>query len=126
MKVMTLDPRPNPKSLKEARELVLMSLAQLSELTEKAVPTLSEIEKRETQQRVKLETISNIAEKMGYTLTYEFVPKIPIENLLMNKAISQVQSELGDRVNFCSVDEIEQAAITLLVDLRDKSKFLEW
>ncbi len=113
---------PTYSSIKETREALRMSSKQLAKKVKKAPSTLCGLESREATGNITLQSLQEIAEQLGCTLKYEYIPKKPIADILLQQAIKQIKSELEDDHHQFTDDDIKTDASHLL----NESKNLDW
>ena len=88
----------------------------------KAPSTVSELESREITGNITIQSLKEIAECLNCELHYEFKPKVPVDEQVLNQAIREVENELGEDLNLYSEDDIERDAMKLLKE----STILNW
>jgi len=113
---------PTYSSIKDIRKALRMSSKHLAKKIEKAPSTLSELESRERTGKITIGILQEIAGNLGFELKYEFVPKNPIADVLLQQAIKQVKSELGADHHHFTDDDLKADAAELL----SKYKCLNW
>ncbi|EGQ7859381.1 hypothetical protein CGG80_24095 [Vibrio parahaemolyticus] len=109
-------------SIKEIRKALRMSSKQLAVKLGKAPSTVSELENREITGNITIQSLKEIAECLDCELHYEFKPKVPVDEQVLNQAIREVKNELGENLNLYREDDIERDARELLKE----STILNW
>ncbi len=80
-----------PGWIKYTRSVLGMTLKELASLAGLSLPTVAQVEKREAEGKVTIDTLKKLAEAMECEFVYAFVSKDDIPNLLHKKAIEKAQ-----------------------------------
>lgn len=95
----------NPGWIKYMRSVLGMTLKDLANLTQLSLPTVAQIEKREAQGKVTLETLAKMAEAMECELVYAFVPKENLTDLIEKKAFEKATESLANADTHMSLED---------------------
>lgn len=80
-----------PGWIKYTRSVLGMTLKELAERVGLALPTVAQAERRESEGKITIETLSKLAHAMECELVYAFVPKDDVTELLRKKAIEKAR-----------------------------------
>ena len=108
-------------SIKEIRKALLMSSKQLANKLGKANSTQSELESREATGSITIKSLQEIAESLGCDFYYEFKPKKPIEEILLDQAVKEVRRELDNHTLYSESEILDDARIHI-----SESTCLDW
>lgn len=91
------NPRPRNGWIREIRDALGMTSAQLALRAEVSQPTVANLERSEKAETITLKSLNKMAEAMECTLVYAFVPKQSLESTLVSQAERRA-AELTARV----------------------------
>jgi predicted DNA-binding mobile mystery protein A len=115
-----LPSRPRIGWIASVRQALGMSKTQLAKRIGITQPSLDELESNELKETIALASMRKIADALGCDVHYILVPRIPLEQMIAERAMKKASTKLG-RVNQSQALEasaLEAASLTgAVVDL---------
>jgi predicted DNA-binding mobile mystery protein A len=124
IRIGTTQTKVQPGWIRFMREALGMTLKNLGDRTNLAIPTIQQAERNEASGSITVNRLRQMAEAMDCELVYAFVPKTPIRKALENAARAKAMRLLkvadvhmgleNQRVDRSLEKRIEQLALSLL------------
>ena len=117
-----------PGWIKYTRTVLEMTLKELAKLTGQSLPNVAQAEKRESEGKITIDTLSKLADAMECDFVYAFIPREDIPDLLQRKALEKakrmiLQAETHMSLEDQSVNEDIKLRIEMLAEkLLEKRK----